>query len=418
MVCPHSTLSGSVSQHASAAGYRQPSLRQRKLATGQTSPQRNSLPSVDLDHLHFPAPLVLPDDDLALDPDHPPQSFQEWLDDGDRNKITPSRKTVYVVAPPRIGDGLAFLRDWAHPKKGRAYPNALPAQPTDILDYVAAFYRGLPVKLLTSNIQFLPWDSDKASSKTAPKYVGLAVSDECIRIRTRACPDKVYAHQLNLDDLLDAAISMLPEDAYALCMLVDHDLYEDDDDVFVCGRAYGGSRVAVVSSARYHPGLDKVHSVERDHAWPASHCQEYINGCCNAAPVAKRQRTTPSRTPTPSERLKVSVAAASAVPDIDSSLDLLSALWLSRMCRTVSHELGHCFGIDHCVYYACSMQGSASLAEDARQPPYLCPVDLAKVLYATGTTAAERNRALVEYCNRAGNRGSQLFAALAAWCLS
>jgi archaemetzincin len=325
---------------------------------------------------------------------------------------------VYVVAPPRIGDGLAFLRDWAHPKKGRAYPNVLPAQPTDILDYVAAFYRGLPVKLLTSNIQFLPWDSDKASSKTVPKYVGLAVSDECIRIRTRACPDKVYAHQLNLDDLLDAAISVLPEDAYALCMLVDHDLYEDDDDVFVCGRAYGGSRVAVVSSARYHPGLDKVHSVERDHAWPASHCQEYINGCCNAAPVAKRQRTTPSRTPTPSERLKVSVAAASAVPDIDSSLDLLSALWLSRMCRTVSHELGHCFGIDHCVYYACSMQGSASLAEDARQPPYLCPVDLAKVLYATGTTAAERNRALVEYCNRAGNRGSQLFAALAAWCLS
>ncbi|GAB1215920.1 hypothetical protein ATERTT37_005118 [Aspergillus terreus] len=189
-------------------------------------------------------------------------SFQEWLDDGDRNKITPSRQTVYVVAPPRIGEGLAFLRDWAHPKKGRAYPDVLPTQPTDILDYVAAFYHGLPVKLLTSNIQFLPWDNDKASSKTAPKYVGLAVSDECIRIRTRACPDKVYAHQLNLDDLLDAAITMLPEDAYALCMLVDHDLYEDDDDIFVCGRAYGGSRVAVVSSARYHPGLDKIHSVE------------------------------------------------------------------------------------------------------------------------------------------------------------
>ncbi|KAL5362813.1 hypothetical protein BJX96DRAFT_186403 [Aspergillus floccosus] len=373
---------------------------------------------VDLNHLTFPAPLILPDDDLALDPDYPPQSFQEWLDDGDRNEITPSRKTVYVVAPPRIGEGLAFLFNSAHPRKGRVYPDILPPQPTDIRDYVAAFYHGLPVKLLTSDIQFLLWDSDKASSKTVPKHVGLAVSGECIRIRTRACPDKVYARQLNLDDLLDAAISMLPKDAYALCMLVDHDLYEDDDDIFVCGRAYGGSRVAVVSSARYHPGLDTIHSVEREHAWPASHCQEYINGCCNAAPVAKRQKAIPSTSSAPNEWLKLAVAATSSLPDIDSSMDLLSALWLSRMCRTVSHELGHCFGIDHCVYYACSMQGSASLAEDARQPPYLCPVDLAKVLYATGTTAAERNRALAEYCNRARMRESQVFAALAAWCLS
>ncbi|KAE8378633.1 hypothetical protein BDV26DRAFT_186542 [Aspergillus bertholletiae] len=418
MVCPHGTLNGNTSQHAGAAGYRQPSLPQRKNATRQASPSKHSSPSVAMNHLDFPAPLVLPGDDLALDPDYPPQSFQEWLDEGDRNKITPSRKTVYVVALPRIGEDLPFLLKWAHPKKGHVYPDLSPPQPRDVCDYVAAFYHGLPVKLLTSDIYFLPWDEDKPSSKTVPKHVGLVVAGECIRIRTRACPDKVYARQLNLDDLLDAAISMLPKDAYALCMLVDHDLYEDDDDIFVCGRAYGGSRVAVVSNARYHPGLDKIHSVEREHAWPASHCQEYINGCCRAVSAAKRQKVVSSRSLMQSQPLKASVAAASALPDVDSSLDLISALWLSRMCRTVSHELGHCFGIDHCVYYACSMQGSASLAEDARQPPYLCPVDLTKVLCATGATAAERDRALVEYCNRAGNRGSQLFEAFAAWCQS
>ena len=31
------------------------------------------------------------------------------------------------------------------------------------------------------------------------------------------------------------------------------------------------------------------------------------------------------------------------------------------------------------MYYACIMQGTASVPEDLRQPPYLCPVDEAKV---------------------------------------
>jgi archaemetzincin len=33
--------------------------------------------------------------------------------------------------------------------------------------------------------------------------------------------------------------------------------------------------------------------------------------------------------------------------------------------------LGHCFGIAHCVYYACSMQGTASIIENSKQPLYL-----------------------------------------------
>jgi archaemetzincin len=105
----------------------------------------------------------------------------------------------------------------------------------------------------------------------------------------------------------------------------------------------------------------------------------------------------------------------SSLPKIDSSPRLLSSLWLSRMCRTASHELGHCFGIDHCVYYACIMQGSASLSEDTRQPPYLCPVDCAKLLHATGSTARERYLALLEYCNRATNHETHFFSAFAAW---
>lgn len=53
--------------------------------------------------------------------------------------------------------------------------------------------------------------------------------------------------------------------------------------------------------------------------------------------------------------------------------------------------------------------------EDTRQPPYLCPVDLAKVLVANGTTARERYGALLHFCERAGIGETQLFGAFGAW---
>lgn len=125
--------------------------------------------------------------------------------------------------------------------------------------------------------------------RAKPNLIGLNTSTESIGIRWRPSPDGIFPGQLNLDDLLDTAISILPADAYALLMLVEHDLYEDEDDDFCCGRAYGGSRVAVASMARYDPHLDERQNVERNHAWPASHCESYMRACCaNAEPVKKK----------------------------------------------------------------------------------------------------------------------------------
>jgi hypothetical protein len=73
----------------------------------------------------------------------------------------------------------------------------------------------------------------------------------------------------------------------------------------------------------------------------------------------------------PPSALQAAVSAHSALhSSIPASSEAsLTALWLGRACRTASHELDHCFGIDHCIYYARIMQGSASPAEDVRQPP-------------------------------------------------
>ncbi|PKY00128.1 hypothetical protein P168DRAFT_337427 [Aspergillus campestris IBT 28561] len=404
--CLHPSICSSVSAHAKAAGYKQPTLEERIAATNH-----------ELYEVNFPAPLVLPEDDLALDPDYPPQSFQEWVDEEDRNKITRAKRTVYIVAPPQIDDSVGPWRKWTRPQKSCSAASLTPPNPEEIKDYIAAFYHGLPVKLLPNHrLRFVPWEADQKPGKKTPSHVGLETPKECIGIRTRPCPDRTYSHQLNLDDLLDAAISILPKDAYALCMLVDHDLFEDDDDEFVCGRAYGGSRVAVVSSARYRPDLDILHSAEREHAWPASHCQRYVQECCSSQKPARKKAAQIKQPPSRDDRLLKDIVDISSLSPASPEEKAPLGLWLARMCRTVSHELGHCFGIDHCVYYACAMQGSASLAEDARQPAYLCPVDLVKVLCATGSTFQDRERAIEEYCKRPGKRGVPFFDALAAWC--
>ncbi|KAF8073496.1 hypothetical protein FPV67DRAFT_749290 [Lyophyllum atratum] len=444
MSCEHPQLSFAPSAHADTVRYCRATAQQRAAATISITTRNRKDASNDEDTLNstFPAPLVLPGDDLSLDPRYPPQSLRSWRREKERNEVTPKKNVIYVAAPPEIAFDVEFVRAWSRPQILGTASSVTAPRIADVIDYLTAFYHGLPVKLLPPpKLSFTSWDaappkrSKSTSKSTIPPYIGLNTPTECVRIRTRPSIDGVFTSQLNLDDLLDAAISMLPQDAYALLLLVDHDLFEDDDDLFVCGRAYGGSRVAVISTARYHPILDRKHNVERQHAWPASHCESYMQGCCASAERSfprpnKRTKTDAdhpkSQAPTllqlstsPPEELTSAVQAAllahASLPPLEPSPSLaaLSGLWLSRVCRTAGHELGHCFGMDHCVYYACSMQGSSCLAEDARQPPYLCPVDLAKLLHATGTTAEKRYQALLSFCEE--HRDTHLFAAFAAW---
>ena len=170
-----------------------------------------------------------------------------------------------------------------------------------------------------------------------------------------------------------------------------------------------------MSSARYNPSIDEQQGVDRDHSWPASHCARWIDQQISArAPAKKRKRQQAVLTPKSNSNSAIgeAVAASNALPLPATSAEL-STLWLSRVCKTASHELGHCFGIDHCTYFACIMQGTASIVEDARQPPYLCPVDLSKVLRATRVDENARYVALLEFCEN--YRCDRTFSAFAAW---
>ncbi|KAJ4304527.1 hypothetical protein N0V90_000053 [Kalmusia sp. IMI 367209] len=400
----------------------------------------------------FPAPLVLPHDALNYDPEEPAQSFRSWQQEEWRNKITTERRTLYVGAPPRINKSVSFMNEWVRPnldgspeehrsKKVKKNDGHVTGPERDLqspgvaetIEYLRAFYHGLDVKEFDIDLQWTSWAQSKKRDVRmvdgVPKFVALKYGEALTRVRARRPPDDAFPAQLNLDDILDAAIAMLPKDAYAIVLLVDHDIYESPEDDFCCGRAYGGSRVCVVQSARYNPFLDERVGIIQHHAWPMSHCKSYADELCAVEEVKPKPATTKQTRLSKTGPMRAAVDAAASLSISDGKREL-EVLWFSRVARTVSHELGHCFCLAHCTYYACNMQSTAGLHEDVRQPPYLCPVCEAKISYAVEVEVEsggdvdrkrwvrKRYKALETFCESAGREETTLWSGLGAWLRS
>lgn len=124
-------------------------------------------------------------------------------------------------------------------------------------------------------------------------------------------------------DILDWLPKKLPADAYAMIAVTMTDLYPDEGWNFVFGQASTRERVGVFSFARYHP------------AWKGLPADENTG-----------------------------------------------TLVLQRASKILSHEMGHMFGIRHCIFYQCNMNGANSLDEADGTPMNLCPVCLRKLHYA------------------------------------
>ena len=69
---------------------------------------------------------------------------------------------------------------------------------------------------------------------------------------------------------------------------------------------------------------------------------------------------------------------------------------LRRGFQTLTHELGHTFGLKHCVFFSCLMQGANSLEEAEGRMPDLCPVCLRKLLWVTRSENATAVQARYE----------------------
>lgn len=132
--------------------------------------------------------------------------------------------------------------------------------------------------------------------------------------------------------------SRIPADGYCLLAVTMDDLYPDPDWNYVFGEASLEDQVGVYSFARYDPA--------------------FFNETSGASWQDKA---------------------------------------LQRAAKVLVHETGHIFGLYHCIYFDCVMNGSNSLEETDAQSPHLCPVCLRKLIYGARFDPVKRYRELKEY---------------------
>jgi len=131
--------------------------------------------------------------------------------------------------------------------------------------------------------------------------------------------------QILTTDVLDILKDNLPDDAFCLLAITMEDLYPEDSWNFVFGQASLRERVGVYSFARYDPAF-----------YGDNRGKDY------------------------------------------------EKLILRRSCKVLVHETGHMFGLQHCIFFRCVMNGSNHLKESDSRPMCLCPVCLRKLQYSIG----------------------------------
>jgi len=166
-------------------------------------------------------------------------------------------------------------------------------------------------------------------------------------------------------------------DAFAVIGVTMEDLYSSPGDLFIAGMAAGGSKVAVLSFARYHPRIRMHFQNWYDYGY-ASKSAEYS--------YFEEKKARPPTTAHPPE----SMDAASRTN------------FLRRAGKLLVHELAHVYCIDHCVHYHCIMNGTGHLVEDFAAPAHLCAVCLRKLQFRMGFDVPQRYKNLLGVYSEGG----------------
>ena len=142
--------------------------------------------------------------------------------------------------------------------------------------------------------------------------------------------------QYNARDINSKMSKLVPNDAHCVLSILLDDLYPKNEWNFVFGLASYSKRVGVFSFARFNPKF-------WDEKGP-NNLENYL---------------------------------------------------LYRSCNTLVHEICHTFGIKHCIFYSCLMNGYNDLDEQAKTPLIECPVCLRKLQYSIGFDPLERYKQLM-----------------------
>lgn len=251
------------------------------------------------------------------------------------------------IAPPADGDWLD-----AHPERGQSFEGYLRSGPNLPNDERTTLYL-MPIGAWASDFVvgedgavLVPAPPLSQLEEFARLYFqmpvkalpGVAVED--LQLTSR---NHFGRRQLLTTDILRALARRLPDDAYSLIAVTMEDLYPAESWNFVFGYASLGERVGVYSFARYDPAFY-------------------------------------GRSRGPAANRKI----------------------LRRGLKVMAHEIGHMYGMEHCIHYTCVMNGSNHLEESDTKPMHLCPVCLRKLHHAVGFDPATRYEQLGELYRRVG----------------
>ncbi len=168
----------------------------------------------------------------------------------------------------------------------------------------------------------------------------LKLNDENITTRINTFTGK---RQILTGDVLAILRKSLPKDAFCVMAITMEDLYPQPSWNFVFGQASLRERVGVYSFARYDPAF-----------------------------YGQRREENYEKT----------------------------LLW--RSCKVLVHEIAHMFGLTHCIYFKCAMNGSNHLKESDSRPMHLCPVCLRKLQHSTGFDVVSRYGGLFSFYKKTG----------------
>uniref|UniRef100_A0A8D0BZD0 Archaemetzincin-2 n=1 Tax=Salvator merianae TaxID=96440 RepID=A0A8D0BZD0_SALMN len=208
-------------------------------------------------------------------------------------------------------------------------------------DYCEAFFCGLPVKIL----------------KPVP------VSHTGCAFRVNECTHNL---QIHAGHLLNYLKKKKPEDAFCIVGVTMIDLYPKDSWNFVFGQASLTEGMGIFSFARYDSDF-------------------YSANYRGVLKTAKKL-----------DPADYTIFDGYYTPEITSKL-------LLRSCKTLTHEIGHIFGLRHCQWLQCVMQGSNHLEEADRRPLDLCPICLRKLQSVLGFNILGRYKALQRWMEEEEN---------------
>jgi archaemetzincin len=351
-------------------GFKRPSAAQSRAA-------------IDTPRVQAPPAIVALRDSSACPPAVPtPQSEDDWL-------------AQYVEEGQTMAEFLTQC-PWISRRKRKYYRGEFQGQGSNVLEkypggkicllplgdirhgpsmealreYTEAFYRGMEVCVLP------PVDVE-VSAKSKQPVVWRDPDGSAVELAHRRHGKQV---QLQIDAVLLQLRSVKVEGALMVVAVTMHELFDGPTDLFVAGMASGLHNVAVFSFTRYHPLME----FSPEFWWKVS------------AP------TEPQKASSSRKRRAATAKASLRAEDEEEAAASASRLMLQRCCKLLVHEVGHLLGVDHCIHFACCMNGSGHLEEDFAQPSFLCPVCLHKAYSLFGFNVADRYSAMADFFGKHG----------------